>query len=247
LSFSYGPGQPPALDGLSFDLPAGRRVALVGPSGAGKTTLLNLLCGFWPVQPGELCLDGRDLGAGDPEAARRWLAVVPQAPYFFNASLRDNLRLARPAASDADLAQALAQAQLHDFVAALPAGLDTPLGEHGLRLSGGERQRLALARALLQEAPLLVLDEPTANLDPLTERAVLAALLAAAAGRTLLLITHRLVGLEALDELLVLDHGRLVERGPHAALLAAGGLYARLWALQNRAFLPARMAPPLAR
>jgi ATP-binding cassette subfamily C protein CydC len=243
LRFAYAPGQAPALDGLTFDLPAGRRVALVGPSGAGKTTLLNVLCGFWPYTQGELWLEGVECRARDPEAMRRRLAVVPQSPYFFNATLRDNLRLARPAASDADLAQALAQAQLQDFIAALPAGLDTPLGEHGLRLSGGERQRLALARVLLQEAPLLVLDEPTANLDPITERAVLAALLSATAGRTALIITHRLVGLDALDEILVLDRGRLVERGTHAALLAAGGLYARLWALQNRAFLPSQPTP----
>jgi ATP-binding cassette subfamily C protein CydCD len=245
LRFTYEPGQPPALDGLTFDLPAGRRVALVGPSGAGKTTLLNLLCGFWPYTHGELWLDGVERRAWEPEAARRRLAVVPQAPYFFNATLRDNLRLACPAASDADLAQALSQAQLQTFLAGLPAGLDTVVGEHGLRLSGGERQRLALARALLQQAPLLVLDEPTANLDPLTERGVLAALLSASAGpaRAALLITHRLVGLEALDEILVLDRGRLVERGPHAALLAAGGLYARLWALQNRAFLPSQPGP----
>jgi ATP-binding cassette subfamily C protein CydC len=239
LRFAYAPGERPALDGLSFDLPAGRRVALVGPSGAGKTTLLNLLLGFWPYAHGQVWLNGVELRASGPEAARRLLAVMPQSPYLFDATLRDNLRLARPTAEDAQLAEALAQAQLADFVAALPGGLDTRVGEHGLRLSGGERQRLALARALLQPGPLLVLDEPTANLDPLTERAVLAALLAASAGRSTLLITHRLVGLEAMDEILVLDHGRLVERGTHAGLLAAGGLYARLWTLQNRALLPA--------
>jgi ABC-type multidrug transport system fused ATPase/permease subunit len=160
--------------------------------------------------------------------------VVSQNTYLFSATVRDNLRIARPQASQAEIVQAARRAQIHDFIETLPQGYDTWVGEQGLRLSGGERQRLAIARALLQDAPLLVLDEATANLDALTEREILRSIFDLVEGRSLLVITHRLVGLEAMDEILVMDQGRVVERGRQADLLQAGGLYRRMWDLQNQ-------------
>jgi ATP-binding cassette subfamily C protein CydC len=168
------------------------------------------------------------------EDLRQLVTVVSQHTHLFNATVQDNLRLARPDASDEELARAARQAQIHDFVQSLPQGYDTWIGEQGLRLSGGQRQRLAIARAILKDAPILILDEPTANLDALTERQVLQALGALMAQRTSLIVTHRLVELEAADEILVLRAGRVVERGRHADLLQMGGLYRRMWALQNQ-------------
>lgn len=233
VSFAYGPDDAPALTDVSFTVSAGSRVAVVGPSGAGKSTLLRLAVRFADPCNGAIRLDGtdiRDIALGDLRAA---IGVVTQDAYIFNDTLRRNLLLARPDASDAELEQALEQAQLSDVVAQLPQRLDTWLGEQGQRLSGGERQRLAIARALLRDAPLLILDEPTANLDPVTEHALLDALEIAMRGRTTLLITHRLRDMERLETILVLDQGRLVERGTHPQLLAADGLYRRLFAIQS--------------
>ena len=235
LSFSYGAGERPALLDVSFELPPGKRLAVVGPSGAGKSTLVNVLLRLAECGAGQIWLDGRDLREYAQADVRQLVGVVPQRTHLFNATLGENIRLARPAASPDDIRRAAQAAELHDFIAGLPEGYDTWIGERGVRLSGGQRQRLAIARALLRDAPLLVLDEPTANVDPATERALLRTLLANAGGRSLLLITHRLVGLDALDEILVLDQGRGVQRGTHAELVATDGLYRRLWALQNRA------------
>ncbi|MGC1374596.1 MAG: thiol reductant ABC exporter subunit CydD [Anaerolineales bacterium] len=232
VRFSYGEGL--ALNGISFQLDEGRSLAIVGPSGAGKSTLVNLLLRFWDYEQGEITLAGRALKSFTEDEARRKLAVVAQNAYFFNATIRQNLLLADPQATQAQIEAAAQQAQIHDFIAGLPQGYETWIGEQGLRLSGGERQRLAIARALLKDAPILVLDEPTANLDPLTERALMGALFAAMQGRTTLMITHRIVGLERFDGILVLDRGRIVERGSHAGLLAQNGLYRQLWTIQNR-------------
>ena len=234
LRFSYGMGEPLALDDVSFDLPPGSQVAVVGPSGAGKSTLVHLLLRFWDYQGGRILLGGRELGEYEQEDIRRAIAVVSQDTYLFNATVRENLLLGRPEATEAEMVLAAQQAQLHDFVQSLPHGYDTWIGEQGLRLSGGQRQRLAIARALLKDAPILLFDEPTANLDAVTEREVLAALQSLASGRTVLIITHRLVGLEAADEILVLRAGRVVERGRHYDLLQMGGLYRRMWDLQNQ-------------
>lgn len=235
LHFSYG--QEPVLRGLSFSLPQGAKIALVGPSGAGKSSLANVLLRFWEYQAGSILLDGRELRTYASVDVRRMFSVVTQSTYLFNASLRENLLLARPSASEAELLQVCRQVELGSWLETLPQGLDTPLGERGAQLSGGERQRLAIARALLKDAPLFLFDEPTANLDPQTEARLLQTLQAVCASKTVLWITHRLVGLEAMDEILVLNQGQAQERGSHAALLEADGLYARLWGLQNRALL----------
>ena len=234
LRFAYpGGGQVQhVLDGVSFSLHPGAKLAVVGPSGSGKTTLVHLLLRFWDYEEGSIRLAGRDLRSYRQEDVRRLISLVSQDTYLFNATVRENLLIARPAAIEADLIQAARQAQIHDFIQSLPDGYDTWVGEQGYNLSGGERQRLAIARALLKDAPLLVLDEPTADLDTLTERQVLDALYPLMAAHTTLVITHRLVGLEAMDEILVLERGRVVERGRHQELLDARGLYRRMWDLQ---------------
>ena len=234
LRFRYGPAEPPALDGVTFALPAGGHLAVVGPSGAGKSTLVNLLLRFWDYQEGSIVLCGRELREWDEEEARRLVAVVSQRTHLFGGTIRENLLLARPEASEEEVVRAAQRARLHDFVQTLPRRYDTWIGEQGLLLSGGERQRLAIARALLKDAPLLILDEATANLDSLTEEEVLRALRELREGRTTLTITHRLAGLADADEIVVLRAGRVVERGRHEELLAGGGLYRRLWDLQRQ-------------
>jgi ATP-binding cassette, subfamily C, bacterial CydC len=210
VHFRYAPNDPPVLQGVSFDLPPGKRLAIVGHSGAGKSSLVNLLLRFWEWDEGEILLNGRSLRAYPPDAVRACFGVIPQQPYLFNASIGDNLRLAKPRASQAEIIRAAQQAQLHDFIAGLPRGYETGVGALGMQLSGGERQRLAIARALLQDAPILLLDEPTANLDGDTERAVLETIFQLAERRSLLLITHRPAGLTEMDEVLRLDGGRVV-------------------------------------
>jgi thiol reductant ABC exporter CydC subunit len=234
LSFSYIPDGPPILDRISFDLPQGRRLAIVGPSGAGKTTLVRLLLRFWDYSTGRILLGGRDLCDYGQEAVRQAMAVVSQDTHLFNTTVRENLLLSRPGATEAEMVEAAQQAQIHEFVQALPQGYDTWIGEQGLRLSGGQRQRLAIARALLKNAPILILDEPTGNLDALTEWDVLETLARTMVGRTSLLITHRLTGLEDMDEILVLASGRIVERGRHRDLLERGGLFRRMWELERQ-------------
>ncbi len=237
LSFSYGESDSAALDAVGFSLDAGKSLAIVGPSGAGKSTILHLLQRFWDFEAGAITISSQSIKDFAQDDVRRLFAVVSQNSFFFNATIRQNLLLANPAATQGQIESAAQQAQIHDFIAGLPAGYETWIGEMGARLSGGERQRLAIARALLKDAPILLLDEPTANLDPLTERAVLETLWDLMKRRTTLMITHRLVGLDHFDEVLVLDQGRIVERGSHADLLKQDGLYRRLWDLQNRILL----------
>ncbi|MEH3087862.1 MAG: ABC transporter transmembrane domain-containing protein [Xylophilus ampelinus] len=240
VDFHY-PARPdqPALQGLDFAVAPGETIALVGASGAGKSTVFQLLQRFHDPDPGAgaVRLDGTDLRRLDLRALRERIAVVPQEATVLSASARDNIRYGRPDASDAEVEAAARAAYAHGFLAALPAGYDTHLGERGVRLSGGQRQRIAIARALLKDAPLLLLDEATSALDAESERMVQAALDAAlhgAAGRrrTTLVIAHRLSTVQRADRILVLDRGRIVEQGRHAELCAAGGAYARLAALQ---------------
>ncbi|MEU0179707.1 thiol reductant ABC exporter subunit CydD [Streptomyces sp. NPDC006207] len=215
------PGQPrPALDGVGLELTPGRRIAVVGPSGSGKTTLAHVLLRFLDVEAGTYTLAGTDATALDGDAVRRMVGLCAQDAHAFDSTVRENLRLARPGADDAELRGALAAARLD-------LDLDLPVGEHGTRLSGGQRQRLALARALLADFPVLVLDEPAEHLDLATADALTADLLAATTGRTTVLITHRLTGLEGVDEILVLDRGRVVQRGTHQELAAADGPFRR--------------------
>ncbi len=219
---------------ISFDVPAGKSIAIVGPSGAGKSTIANLLLRFWDYELGEITLGGESLKALNQDEVRKRFALVSQNNYFFNTTIRENLRLARRSIRQEEMESAARAAQIHDFITSLPKGYDTFIGEQGLRLSGGERQRLAIARALLKDAPILIFDEPTANLDSQTEKQVLGTLFDLMRSKTSLLITHRLVELETVDEILVMDNGRIVERGTHGKLLTRAGLYRRLWDLQNQ-------------
>jgi ATP-binding cassette subfamily C protein CydC len=228
VSFRYGEDEPFSLEEVSFNLEPGRRVAVVGPSGSGKSTLASLILRFWDPQGGGIRLDGRSLSEYAQEDVRRLISVVPQSTHVFNDTLRNNLLLADPEANEEALERALKRVRIFGFVERLPEGLDTYVGEQGARLSGGERQRLAVARALLRDAPLLVLDEPTANLDTVTEQELLASVWETTRDRAVLLITHRLVAMEEMDEILVMDAGRVVERGTHEELTRWGSLYHRM-------------------
>ncbi|GEL20021.1 hypothetical protein PA7_38580 [Pseudonocardia asaccharolytica DSM 44247 = NBRC 16224] len=227
LRVRYGPGEPWALDGLGLDVAPGARVAVVGPSGSGKSTLAAVLFRFRDPDSGTVTLGGTDLSSVSPDVARQAISGVPQDPHLFDSTVRENLRLARPEATDAQLWDVLERVRLAVDVAAMPAGLATDVGVHGARFSGGMRQRLALARALLTDARLLVLDEPTTHLDPDTRDAVLDDLLAAAGDRAVLLVTHDLDRLTEMDAVYVVVDGRVVQHGTHAGLLARDGWYRR--------------------
>lgn len=228
LSARYAEDGPDALDSVDLTLEAGRRIAVVGPSGSGKTTLAQVLLRFLDARTGTYRIGGVDASALDGDTVRRFVGLCAQDAHIFDSSIRENLRLARTGATDAELREALRRARLLDWAEALPDGLDTLVGEHGARLSGGQRQRLALARALLADFPVLVLDEPAEHLDLPTADALTADLLAATRGRTTVLITHRLEGLDAVDEVVVLEAGAVVQRGPYAALAAVEGPLSRM-------------------
>ena len=232
VGFTYPETATPAVDGVGFAVEAGRTVAIVGRSGADKTTLAHLLLRFWDPDRGVVRLDGHDLAQYRLDALRARIALVAQDTYLFNDGLGANIRLARPDASAEDLRVALRHAALEDFVAGLPEGLDTRVGERGMQLSGGQRQRVAIARAFLKDAPVLILDEATSHLDAISERAVHRALETLMSDRTTVVIAHRLSTVRSADLIVVLDRGRVVESGDHATLIAQGGLYARLVAHQ---------------
>lgn len=229
VCFRYEQDEPWALKHLSFRIPQQGKVAIVGPSGAGKTSVVNLLLRFWEYDEGRIDLGGHSLREYIPEDVRSFIGVVTQRTHLFNATIRENLLLARPEGTDKELIQATQQAKLHDYILSLPQGYDSYVGEGGFQLSGGQRQRLAIARVLLKNAPILILDEAMAGLDPLTEREVMNEVYQLMEGRTTLVITHRLIGLEQMDEILVLDKGQIVERGKHEELLQQKGLYHQMW------------------
>jgi len=232
VGFSYGHGEAQALHGVSFDVEAGQTVALVGRSGAGKTTCANLVMRFWDPGEGHVRLSGHDLRDFELEDLRRQIALVSQDTYLFNASIRDNLKLGKIEATDSEIEDAARQANAHEFITAFPDGYDTLVGERGMQLSGGQRQRISIARALLKNAPVLILDEATSHLDAVNERQVRQALETLMAGRTTVVIAHRLSTIKDADRIVVLDNGHAVEQGNHHDLLASHGLYSQLVATQ---------------
>lgn len=221
-----------ALNRLSLQIDPGGAVALVGPSGAGKSTLFQLLLRFYAPQAGRILFDGVDAANLDPAAVRRHLALVAQDPVIFSGTIADNIRYGRPEANSAAVRRAAEAAAAAEFIEDLPMGYDTPIGERGVNLSGGQRQRLAIARAILRDAPLLLLDEATSALDAENERLVQTGLHNLMAGRTTIVIAHRLATIQRLNRIVVMDQGRIVAEGSHAELVAGGGLYARLADLQ---------------
>jgi ABC-type transport system involved in Fe-S cluster assembly fused permease/ATPase subunit len=240
VRFAYDPSRP-ILHELSFEIPAGQTVAVVGASGAGKSTLARLLYRFYDVDTqggGRITVDGQDIRAVTQDSLRRAIGIVPQDTVLFNDTVAYNIAYGKAGASQAEVEAAARAARIHEFIVAQPKGYQTMVGERGLKLSGGEKQRVAIARTLLKNPPILIFDEATSALDSANERAIQAELRSASAGRTTLVIAHRLSTVVDAHEILVMDAGRVVERGAHAALLAQNGRYARMWTLQHAAPTP---------
>jgi ATP-binding cassette, subfamily B, heavy metal transporter len=232
VSFSYDPSRP-ILHDISFEIPPGKTVAVVGPSGAGKSTLARLLYRFYDINSGAITIDGQELRSVTQSSLRAAIGIVPQDTVLFNDTVEYNIAYGRPGATRAEVEAAARAAHIHDFIAGTPLGYDTMVGERGLKLSGGEKQRVAIARTLLKNPPLLIFDEATSALDSANERAIQAELRSVSQGKTALVIAHRLSTVVDAHEIVVMAAGRVVERGPHAELLALGGRYAEMWRLQQ--------------
>ena len=234
VSFAYDPDRQ-ILKDISFEVPAGKMVAIVGPSGAGKSTISRILFRFYELTSGRVLIDGQDIRDVTQASLRAAIGMVPQDTVLFNDTILYNIRYGRPEATDAQVREAARLAQIHDFIMTLPQGYDSLVGERGLKLSGGEKQRVAIARTILKSPPILMLDEATSALDSHTEKDIQDALERVARERTSLVIAHRLSTVVHADNIIVLDHGEIVEQGTHVELLARGGLYASLWARQREA------------
>jgi ATP-binding cassette subfamily B protein len=234
VTFQYEGSETPVLDNLSLKLNVGKSIAIVGPSGSGKSTLLNLILRLYVPDEGRVTIDGVDIRKVTRESLRRSMAVVFQENMLFNMSIRENIRLGKEGATDAEVEQAARKAEIHRYIMSLPQKYDTPVGERGDTLSGGQRQRIAIARAIVRDPSVLLLDEATSALDQTTEAAINKTLLKLAKGRTMIFSTHRLTSVVDMDEIIVISGGRAIERGSHAKLLAANGMYRKLWDDQSR-------------
>jgi ATP-binding cassette subfamily B protein len=244
VTFSYDPagsagaaGTTPRtiLHNISFEILAGKTVAVVGPSGSGKSTLARLLFRFYDVQSGHIRIAGQDIKQVTQASVRQALGIVPQDTVLFNDTVEYNIAYGKPGATRTEVEAAAKAAHIHGFIAAAPAGYDTMVGERGLKLSGGEKQRVAIARTLLKNPPVMIFDEATSALDSANERAIQSELQSVAHNKTTLVIAHRLSTVVDAHEILIMDAGRIIERGTHAALLVANGRYAQMWALQQSA------------
>jgi ATP-binding cassette subfamily B protein len=231
VDFAYNPERQ-ILHKLNLTIDAGTKVAIVGSSGAGKSTLARLLYRFYDINSGSIEIDGQNIQQVTQDSLRRAIAIVPQDTVLFNSSIRENIAYGNPAASDADIDRAIKMAHLEAFIASLPQGDKTLVGERGLKVSGGEKQRIAIARVLLKNSPILIFDEATSALDSHSEAAIVEAMRAVAADRTTLVIAHRLSTVVDADKIIVLDNGRVVEEGSHNQLLELQGRYAQMWAMQ---------------
>jgi ATP-binding cassette subfamily C protein CydC len=229
VSFRYNQEEPWALKDVSLNIPYQKKVGIVGKSGAGKSSLVNLLLRFWDYEQGEICLGGLNIKDFDVDDVRAQFGVVTQRTHLFHATVKENLLLAKPEATDEELYEAAKRAKIHDFILSLPQGYDSLIGEEGMKLSGGQQQRLAIARVLLKNAPILILDEATNGLDPVTERDVYEEISSLMQGRTTLVISHHLGVIKDMDEIYVLDQGNVMESGQHEVLLSQEGYYRRLW------------------
>lgn len=227
--FRYAPEDPWALENISFKIPQGKRIGIVGESGAGKSSIINLLVRFWEPELGEIRFQGINIQELHPDELRERIGVVSQRPHLFHATVKENLQLAKPDAMDEEIIKATRLAKIHDFILSLPQGYDTLIGEEGMKFSGGQQQRLALARVLLKDAPVLILDEATNGLDPILEQELMQEIMTLTEGKVLIVITHSLELTKNLDEILVLDKGKIVEQGKHEELLKNKGKYYQLW------------------
>ena len=232
VSFAYDPARP-ILHDISFEIPAGKTVAVVGPSGSGKSTLARLMFRFYDVQQGQILIAGQDIKQVTQASVRQAIGIVPQDTVLFNDTVEYNIAYGQPGATHEQVVDAASSAHIHSFISATPKGYDTMVGERGLKLSGGEKQRVAIARTLLKNPPVLIFDEATSALDSANERAIQAELQSVAQNKTTLVIAHRLSTVVDAHEILVMETGRIIERGSHAELLAAAGRYAEMWALQQ--------------